>query len=270
MLWFDHEITSEGLAYTNYTGRFYPINNKFSNIYTFASPYQPMVYDSSILGANIISGVTISGVFISTGFSGLNNINYERGQVYFNNNIANSAPISGSFAIKDFHVKFATDSEERILFETKHNLRPKFNQTITGINSNETTYPVIYLRDNGGRNEEFALGGLDNSEYNIRAIIIAKSQFDLDATLSICRDSSRKFVPLLSEQDMPFNEFGGLKSGVFNYDNLFSIKPKECFISDVYVSKLYEGVKSETNAINTDMFVGFVDFSLSIHRYPRL
>ena len=162
LLFLDHEILKKGVAFTNFSGSFYPINNQYSNYYTYSSPYSQFVSDFSIPNAIIPTGVYLNNTFIRTGESGLFNIDFNNGKVYFTGQVNGS--ISGAFAVKDFNISIAKDSDDVILFETKHYLKPKINQSTTGINNNEFVYPCIYLRNNGSRNDPFAFGGLDNTK----------------------------------------------------------------------------------------------------------
>lgn len=79
-----------------------------------------MVYDTSVSGANQISGVYVNGVFNSPGTGGnLISINPNQGQVYFNAD-KSSATISGNYAIKDLNLVITDEREEKLLFETQY------------------------------------------------------------------------------------------------------------------------------------------------------
>jgi hypothetical protein len=64
-LWFDHYLLEKGEAYSNQTGTFtYYADPRISTTYkAFGTPYKQFVYDSTITGASIPSGVHVSGVF---------------------------------------------------------------------------------------------------------------------------------------------------------------------------------------------------------------
>jgi hypothetical protein len=261
-------LTSSGKAYTNHSSYFYDISNQFSNFDTYASPFQPIVADSSISGATLMSGVYINGIFNTTGSSGLYQINYDKGQVILTGNPAISS-ISGFFAVKDYNYKLTSASDVELLFETKYKIKSTVTQTLSGLASDEVTIPVIFVRDNGGKNEPVAFGGMDKTIFNVRVVIVADSQFLLDATTSNLRDTNNLVVPLLEPTEYPFNSYGGLKYGNYNYNTLTAGKGADLYIDSVFVNKLNQNVKTDASVLNPSTYVGFVDFELASLRWPR-
>ncbi len=267
MLWLDHRIVSKGRAFTNYSGTFYPQDSQYSNVYSYGAPFSQFVYDSSISGANIGTGVYIGNTFVTTGQSGFLGYHYDKGIANFNTSVNNST-ISGYFAIKDFSVLLNADEEETILFKTKYSLRPKYPQTITGLCKDCETYPLIYVLGNmAGQNDPFAFGGTDQANYEIRCVILADSLFNLNAVQGILRNSTRLPVALLEPSEMPFNVLGGLKSGLFNYTGIANIKINNqqfAFIDKVVVPAIGQRLNTDVKLLNPDVFFNFVDFELSV------
>jgi hypothetical protein len=268
LLWMDHRLTSSGQAYTNHSSRFYDISNQFSSFDTYALPFQPLVSDSSIPGATVMSGVYINGVYNTTGSSGLYQINYDKGQIILTGNPAISS-ISGLFAIKDFNYKLTSASDVELLFETKYKIKSTVTQTLSGLASDEVTIPVIFVRDNGGKNEGAAFGGMDKTTFNVRVVIVADSQFLLDATSSNLRDTNNLVVPLLQPEEYPYNSYGGLKYGTYNYNTLTVGKGADLYIDSVFINKLNQNVRTDVSVLNPSTYVGFVDFELCSLRFPR-
>ena len=218
ILWLDNKICTKGLAYTNTSSTFYRTNDLLNGNYSYSSPYKQWVADSSIPGASIITGVYVGNTFIRTGQSGFTDINYAHGQVYMTGIAAQT--VSGSFAIKDFNIVSTNASEQRLLFETKYEVRPKVGRTLTGLRGDEITYPIIWVKFNTSNNEPFCFGGTDITVDRVRAIVVADNQFNLDAVTSILRDTSRTYIPLINSGEMPFNPRGGFRSGSYNYTGL--------------------------------------------------
>lgn len=84
LLWFDNYLLNKGQAYTNENEFFYPsIDDSLPGFAIYASPYKQIVYDSSVIGANIMSGVypINSNVFLERGQSGIK-IDYSNGRVF--------------------------------------------------------------------------------------------------------------------------------------------------------------------------------------------
>ena len=63
LLWLDTQILSKGEAFTNYSGNFYPVDSLVNGFYTYSLPVKQVLADSSIEGANILSGIYINNNF---------------------------------------------------------------------------------------------------------------------------------------------------------------------------------------------------------------
>lgn len=275
LLWLDNKILTKGQAYTNYQSTFYPLSNMYYGYYTYGAPLKQMVADSSISGANIISGIYIDNVFTVPGENNLVGINATEGQLYFNQPISNPTKVlSGNYAVKDFNIYLTSKTEENLLFETQYQINPKTYQNPTGLPVGSETYPVIYLKYQGGKNKPLAFGGFDQTIGNVRAIILADSVYNLDAVTSILRDTSRQLVPLIYPEEMPFNSLGSVNTQdhQFNYINYTSNKANSddyLYINEVNVSKTDTRLLNATNSLNRNVYSAFVDFEVAKNRYPR-
>jgi len=262
LLYVDNKICSKGQAFTNHSSLFYPNSvNRYQGYYSYSSPYKQLVCDRSIAGANIISGVYVDGAFTTAGLY----VNHYNGQVHFNST-QGSSKISGNYSIKDFSVGMTSESEIDILFETKYRLNPKTNQTITGLNPNQETYPAIYLKNLGGVNDPFAFGGMDNTIMNMRAVILADSSFKLDAACSILKDTARDGFGVVDQSDLPFSALGMLPESEFNYSTLPE-SGAQIYIKETTVTNNIPKIAEKKHT--ADIFPGFVDFRLEVLRYPR-
>lgn len=269
--WVDHMLLKKGQAFTNHSSLFYPVNNMYSNYYTYGLPFRQIVADSSISGANLLSGIYINGNFTEIGQNNLIGINPNLGQIYFNSN-QNQNILSGNYAVKDMNVYITSDPEENILFETQYKINSKTYQNPTGIASNAITYPAIFLKNNGSYNKEFAFGGEDVTEMNIRAIILSDNTFTLDAVFSIFRDSYHTYIPLISLDESPYNSINSIKiipnGGYYDYSSLSQGKillNKAFYIERVETSNIL----NIDNKLNPDIYPGIIDFTISNIRYPR-
>lgn len=273
LFWFDNKLLSKGEAYTNYSSNFYEVDSQYFGYYTYGAPFKQMVVDSSISGANIISGVYVNNIFNKIGDGSLTGINSSQGHLYFTSSIPNpSSSISGNYAVKDFNIFLTSETEEDLLFETQFQLNPKTSQNPTGLALNVETYPVVYLKYQGGENEPLAFGGLDKTNINVRAIVLSDTIFRLDALTSIFRDTARTYIPLIYEAEMPYNQLGSVSNGSFNYNTLTQNKLVDgdfLYIDNVYVSKIDNRFINSYNKLNPNVFTAFIDFELSKNRYPR-
>lgn len=274
LFWLDRAVITRGQAFTNYKSPFYPLSNMYYGYYTYGAPFKQMIVDCSISGANIISGVYLNNNFITIGQSGLSGINATEGQLYFSQPINNpSAALSGNYAIKDFNMYLTSKTEEAILFETAYQINPKTYQNPTGLPVGSETYPVIYLKYQGGKNKPLAFGGFDQTVSNVRAIVLSDTVFNLDAVTSIMRDTSRQLVPLMYPSDMPFDALNSVTGHCFNYINATqnkSVDNEYVYINEVNISKSDTRISNATSTLNRNVYSAFVDFELIQNRYPRL
>jgi len=275
LLWLDNKILTKGQAFTNYASNFYPVSNMYYGYYTYGAPFKQMVIDCSISGANIITGVYINNVFTKVGENYLSGINAQEGQLYFSQPVTNpSTSLSGNYAVKDFNIYLTSKTEENLLFETAYQINPKTYQNPTGLPIGAETYPVIYLKYQGGKNKPLAFGGLEQTVGNVRAIILADSIYNLDAVTSILRDTSREIIPLIYPEEMPFNSLGSVNTPDKCFDYLEYIENKTngddyVYIHEVNITKTDTRLLNATNSLNRNVYSAFVDFEIIKNRHPR-
>jgi hypothetical protein len=262
MLFIDHKLCSKGEAFTNYSGQIYPIQSNYYSYNTYALPFRQIIADSSISGANIMSGVYVGSTFTPVNTSNLVGINHYRGQAYFNGLASDT--LSGRYSVKDFNIYLTNKPEEEILFETQYKVRPKIAQSLTGLADNVETIPSIFIKNNGSMNEPFAFGGIKNSMLDIRVIVIADNLYNLDAACSILRDTNNTFVHTIESSDLKLDNLGNFTSGYYDYNNIVNNKinsTDKLYIEEVRVSKVPNLGFNSSNYKNT-LFTAFVDFTL--------
>lgn len=259
-LWLDHEVVKRGEAYSNTNSYLYLSQTRYNGAYTYASPYGQFISDSSLSGPTIMTGLYLNNNFIGTGTSGLLAIDYEKGRAYFNSNVGTN--VSGVFSIKDFNIYQTSEPESKLLFETQTPLRPKLGKPATGLFNDEKCYPCIYVKKETSNVKGFELGGTKVKNYTIKLIVFSDSQFKIDALESICTDLMESSLPLFNQEDMPYNVYGGLKSG-YNYDQLSSGKLElgsGLYIRNVYSTKLSQS--SDLQDINKEAHKAMICFDV--------
>ncbi len=274
-LWFDHTLLTKGEAFTNFSSGFYDANSIFQSYHTYGAPFKQLVSDVSVTGATVMNGLTFNGTPIIRGQMGFAAINFEKGHVYFTTPVTSpSTVLAADYAVKDFNVFVTNDLEEQLLFETQYKLRNKTDASVDSIADSAKTYPAIFLKNNGSLNEPFEFGGGDMTNVDIRAIVLADSQFKLDAVASIFRDRAKTRIPLITETRMPFNSLGDFVNVniPYNYVNLSNGTPKDSFIflDKVFISKISGLSFAQKSNQNPEVFSMIIDFELNMFRYPRL
>jgi len=266
LLWADNRLLTQGQAFYTVTGQFYPLTQYYAGQQTFSASFKPLCSDLSIPNATIMTGAYVNNTFLYNGQSGLS-IDYANGNIYLPSSFNVTSPISGVYSFNEICVTFASYSDISILFETKLSLRPKVPQVPTGMFNNQLSYPVIFLKNEIGHNDAFAFGGLKNSISEVNAYVFAESQFQLDAIISNFKDAKDKYIPYLSQSEMPFNNLGGWKNNIpYNYTGLVGNRVSQgngIFISDVTVTDWgRRGLASDIAKMTTEAFFSLATFTL--------
>lgn len=269
-LFLDHEILSKGEAFTNYSGQLYStVDPNFRQYNIWGSPFRQWVSDTSINNAFIPSGAYSYNNFISKGTSGLS-LDYSMGRIITSGSVSTSTSFTINYAFKDINIYYTDAIEEKLLFESKWDLRPTNNFYATGsLDWRSIPYPCLLIKTSDAINNPYAFGGLDISEISVRTILLTDSNYLLDASLSILNDTSRKVFPLFSYFDLPFNVFGDYKSGLYNYNSLSSQYDNGSdliIINRTYISKFNSNINK---LIGNGIYAAFCDFDLCKIRTPR-
>ena len=269
-LWFDHQLLTKGDAFINKTAIFTPQNDKSLPEYSvYACPYKQFVYDSAVIGANIISGVypVGSNTFIPRGTSGLK-IDYQNGRIFFDSGVNYPSGFSGAFAQKEFNLYMTNAESAEFIFEQAKGNNKNINVSATGLNPKIYKAPCVILNYPNSQNKGFAFGGEDMTESTMRAIIISKDLWQQDGINSIFRDTNQLPFPIIPSNDLPLNFWGDLKSGYYNYNEMISryALPGEM----PWVNKVYSSKISEDGNKNDNYFVSFLEFDINSVRFPRI
>jgi len=267
MLWADHYLLSKGEAYYNATGEFF--NYSDSSIpdthEVFGSAYKQFVNDSSITGANICSGVYVDSVWTPRGTN--LRIDYNNGRVV-TTGVASSAEVTGSFSVKDFNLYYVSTTEEDLIIERKYKSTSSFPSANTRIDPYDYTIPAIFVNMETAQNDPFSFGGEDQTRTSIKAVVMSDDMYKLDGVLSIFADSRNEVFKILPFEAHPINEWGDLKTPPYDYTGLAAASGNGLFYIDrVFASKLSERSKE---ALPTNLFIGFLDFDIYTHRFPRV
>lgn len=264
MLWFENFFLSKAEAYSTETGKFtyYQDIALPPNYKAFGSEYKQTVYDSSLTGAYIPSGVYVNGTF--SGFNNSTLIFDHLNARIIASGISSTANITGRFSPKEIGVYFTNDTEESVIL----NVQEKLNQNVANPHEFYTPYeqklPAIYIGNQSMQNKPFAFGGMNETITKTTAVIIANEAYELDCILSVFADSYNENIPICDFDSQPLNEFGSLKSGYYSYNDIKNKYKEHLFVKNVNSSKMSDKVKAN---LLKQFYIGFIDFELSTHRY---
>jgi len=263
VMWLDNRLLTTGQAYQNITGSLYP--QKVTGVvgWVYPSPYKSWVWDSCTPGATIPSGFYNSSGQFLTRQSGVV-IDFINGRVI---TPQNWGVLSGVYARKEVNVYFSSSEETTYVLEQIYNTNPNIKYPLTGFQGNALAAPLVMVTNAKGFNDQWALGGMDNSQNIIRCFTISNTNYIQEGVNSILQDSAHSYIPLASYSSTPITASGDLKNSNWSYCS---------DIYDVYGCKngLYienvEAFKINDNANkNSTFFISVMDVDVSKPRFPR-
>lgn len=273
VLWFENFLLRKGEAYKTYTTKLYNYtDDRLGNgKVVYGSPFKQWVYDKSITGATVPSGVTINGSFVPTGTSGMA-IDFDNGRIIFNSGVSTSLDITGTYTAKELNTYMTSDPEEFLIIENKYIVNSRFTTTETAIAPYNPVTPAVFCSIEGSYNKAFAFGGEDQTTAHVKAVAFCENLYQLDGILSIFSDSYNEIFSKIPMQSHPLGEFYELKTGLyptgFYYSDVsVANNSSTYFIYDVETSKIRDNVMKE---LNPTLHIGFIDFDIKAFRYPRL
>jgi len=266
-LWFDNYLLRKGEAFSNKTGKLYYYEDSRlpQSFQVFGSPFKQWVTDSSISGVNIPSG-----------FMGYDRdddliFDFENGRIIeTGSNFATGQNLTGEFAVKDFNIYLSNETEEDIILENKYKINSRYEDPPFAIDPYDKVVPAVFINIESMQNEPFSFGGEDQSQISIKSVVLAENHYQLDGILSIFADSRHENIVQVDFDDYPITEYGDLKNQNFNYENLKNQKignTAEFYVENVITSKLSEKARQQ---VAGDLIVGFIDFDIYQHRFPRV
>jgi len=270
MLWADNFICNKAEAFQNYTSPLYPMSTDDQlgdGFVAYSSPHKQWVFDSSVDGAQVPSGIYNNETFINRGDDGLI-IDFDDGRVILDASFGGANNnLSGSYSVKEFNWYITNQTEEELIVESKFDSNGRFKQELSGIAPHKQVVPAIFVNPEVVENEPFAFGGEDKTTTNIRCVVFAENSYQLDGALSVFADSKNEVFSKLNFSDYLLTEYGDI-TGTFNYIDLATRERRPLFhVEEARVSKLSDRVSKN---IDPSLFVGFIDLEVTNLRFPRL
>ena len=263
--WVNNVLEKRGAAHYNVSEVFNRYPCDIQGKYSFLTSKPQMIYDSSIVGANIPSGCYVNGVFKNRGEMGLS-IDFLRGQFLLNTNASN---VSGSYSAREVNTYFATSSTEQLLFEKQNFVNPKNLPNFERDDVTKQIVPAIYVKTDAGKNEFICFEGMASTKAEIKLVFVSNNSFIFQNVNSLFRDEKERYFPLLSPDQLPFDYLGDLKSGTWNYEELQSnAEPNNLvYIDDVRISTFTSDMNDliGKNALGSVIYI-----TAELYRFPKL
>ncbi|HAI43905.1 MAG TPA: hypothetical protein DCM40_40320, partial [Maribacter sp.] len=117
-----------------------------------------------------------------------------------------------------FNVYLTNDTEDDLIVENKYVTNSRLpSGPLTYIEPYDDVVPAIFLSTAQSDNEPFALGGMQETSVQAKAVVIAEDTYQLDGVLSIFMDSVDENFEAVPMTGYPITELGDLKGGSYNY-----------------------------------------------------
>lgn len=212
----------------------YPSTIRIKNKSVYGSPYAQWVYDSSVSGANVPTGIysgSGSGVIGRSGAQSLK-LDYKNGRAIMASGNTGMS-LTANVAVKEINFYTTSDSEERLIFENTYQVLPDIQAATNYVPPDTVIAPCIFCKLMDVKADELSLGGMTYAEWKIRVIAICATEAQIIGVGSVIRKMFGDVFPLLDST--PLDELNDIKSPPWNYvSNLSSIaNDKIIYVDDV-------------------------------------
>jgi len=285
-LWFDDKLTRQADAYIDTSPQTFDVVVRGGSQEAIDIPSNLDAYycsDRQLVnnGVSEPSGVYVNSSFVEQGDSVYNLlIDHNEGRILTKSVATGGSDligqeVTGNFKRKEINVYITNETEEQLLLQNDFVLsdvadEPTYLKQQAELGDKKYTLPAAFISLNSSSNQDWALGGVDDTKVLIRAVVITDSNYSLDATLSLFRDCKSTCIKLVEFEDFPFGEFYHVKKFPYYYPDFISanasLSRDSAYIEKVTVSKLFD--RSGTQ-IPAGLRIGFIDFDLSCIRMPR-
>lgn len=267
-LWGEHLLAQQLQAYNVLTTQLFytPDPSLPTGFVGYSAPLKGWIYDSGVSGAYIINEVSGGGFSAPlTRASGIH-IDYENGRVIVPAALGTALTLTGTYSAKQVNLYAPAETEESILTQNKYFLNPRYNSPLnSGVQPDLFATPAAFLNTLTMRNEPFQFGGLIDSKDTMSFTILAETNFQLSAILSMFRDARYQYIPMCNLVDDPLDQWGDTKGGSgYNYRALVAKFGQPGNL--IYVENTRTAKVSDITRLNPRQFAGIADLELSYVR----
>ena len=272
-LWFERELLGDkSKAYkTNQSNTFKYVD--FPDVPNshlgYQGQFRQLVADYCVDQPN--SGIFIDGSFVSGDSSDIY-IDYNGGRVIVPAASGTGLNITANNTIKEVNTYVSSDDEEQLLVASDFVDASDLTETYLFSKDSkldEKTYilPACFIRLVNNENEDFTFGGQDESITRIRVTILATDNYLLDGIVGLFSDTYERCITHVPFENSPFGHFYSIKDYPYCYEDHVSSLSGKTYVKEVKSSKTKNSFNSEK--IEKNIYIGFLDFDLSTYRYPR-
>lgn len=223
-------------AYHVASGQLYRYIDPETDFVAYGAPEAGWVYDK-------IPGVvkpSISGY--APGVSGMIAPDYPNGRFLFESDFPNIS-LSGIYTAAEVNFYLASDTEAKLIFETKYQQSPVLSPANSYLQPNNFIAPCVFVKSFQTENQPYSLGGCDWTVWRYKVIALMANESQLAGIQKVIRDSYQCMFPLL--QKGALNPFGDTWDSTWNYEDYQKNNQYRAYITDS-TFKIEEG----------DIFIG--------------
>lgn len=266
----DHSVGSSLLQFLKYrtekdleafhtvTGELHRYVDSRFGLVAYGSPEAGWIYNTDIPGT-----VDPSIPGYDRGVSGMIAKDFINGRFLFSGNFPN-IPLTGSYSVSELNYYLSSNSEAKLIFETKYQQSPVLNSDTGYLNPYDFICPCVFVKPFETNNEPFSLGGLDWTVLNYRIIGLMPNESYLAGLSKIVRDSRQEIFPLL--QNFALNQYNDLKELSWNYPQYCEENQYYAFISDSTFKIEEPDIFTKENS---KLFCGIGNIEVRIVRQPH-
>ncbi len=269
-LWAQARLQQTAQAYINLTVPFYPTPDaRITGYYSYSCPYKQLVYDSGVSGAQILQCVSGGGFSAPlTRGSGLH-FDYINGRVLVPAALGPRLALTGAVSVSEANLWVPNETQEQLLTQAKFFANPRYQGMPTsGIMPYAMVTPAVFVNTLTDKQEPYALGGLNDTTTVISLTCFMESDYQLRGILSLFRDATYQYMPLVPLASQPLDGWNDTKGGTgYNYQSVltqYGSPGQLIYIKSVRTSKV-----SDRAQLNPGLFAGIIDMELSYVRQTQ-
>lgn len=242
----------------------------------FQGEYRQLVAEHNVATPN--SGFFLGAGFITGNYDENGGVftDYDNGRLIFpqeSGAVIGSTALTANSTVKEVNTYISNDDDAQTILHSDFkdsSTDAPYQYGKTG-EYDENTYflPACFISLASSDNEEFALGGEENTESKVRVMVLSFDNYTLDSVLSLFRDSVRENMTHIPYGDFPYGYSFSIKDFPYSYDSLVAAQsdPVKSHIDNISVSKIVSERIREN--LNKNICIGFIDFEISTYRFPR-
>lgn len=215
------------------------------------------------------SGCFVNGTGVTQNLSGSSSmiIDHNQGRVLLNSSYGTGVTVSGNFFEKEVNIYMTNDAPEDIIisndFIVTGTPRTTYLQSSGELGVRRFVLPATFITYDTSKNEPFAFGGIEDTVNNVRVLVVATNNYEIDGVLSLFKDSAHKSFKIIDYEDYPYGQFWHVKTPPYYYPSLMTGEAANASYAYIERVDAYKIKDSINRKIGKALLFGFLDFRVS-------